>query len=51
MLGQHDARLHHVEIVDIRRIEISKGGGENVRLLLIVALEADPVSRPQHGTQ
>ena len=51
VLGQHDARLHHVEIVDIRRIEISKGGGENVRLLLIIPLEADPVTGLQHGSE
>ena len=51
MLGQHDARLHHVEIVDLAGSRSARARGEQIRLLLVVALQADPVARPQHGSE
>ena len=51
VLGQHDARLHHVQVVHLRVVDLGERHREQVRLLLVVALEADPVARPQHGFQ
>ena len=51
MLRQHDARLHHVQIVDLGEIDGEKRGGEQIRLLLVVALQADPIARPNDGFQ
>ena len=41
---QDDPRLHDVEVVDPRRVDARQGLGEEVGLLLVVALEADPVA-------
>jgi len=53
--------LHHMQIVDARRIHIRQGGGEKIGLLLIVALDRDAVAglsdrfeqlgRPLRGTE
>ncbi len=51
MLGQHDARLHHVEIAHLCRIGRQQRGAQHVRLLLVVALEADQVARPYNCLQ
>ena len=48
MLGQHDARLHHVEIVQHLGIGFGQAGREEVRLLLIVTFEADTIPGPDH---
>ena len=48
MLGEHDAGLHDVQVVQQRRVGLGERGGEPVRLLLVVALEADPVPRAYH---
>ena len=48
MLGQHDARLHHVQVVDLRAVDIGERRREQVGLLLVVAFEADAVAGPQH---
>ena len=45
MLRQHHPGLHHVQIVDLGRIDREQGRAEQVRLLLVVALQADPVAR------
>ena len=44
MLWQDDARLHHVQIVDLGRVDRAAARGEEIRLLLVVALEANPVA-------
>ena len=44
MRGQHDARLHHVQVMDLRGVEVRERRGEDVGLLLIVALQAHPVA-------
>ncbi len=48
MLGQHDARLHHVQVVDLRAVDVGERGGEQVGLLLVVAFEAHAIAGPQH---
>ena len=48
MLGQHHARLDHVQIVDPRRVHRCQPLGQHVRLLLVVALETDAVAGTQH---
>ena len=48
MLGQHDARLHDVQIVQHFRIGFGQAGRQEVRLLLIVAFEADTIPGPDH---
>jgi hypothetical protein len=45
MLGQRQDGLHHMQIVDPRRIHIRQGGGEKIGLLLIVALDRYAVAR------
>ena len=49
MRGQHDARLHHVQVVDLRRIDARQRLGKQVGLLLVVAFEADPIARADDG--
>ncbi len=51
MLGQHDARLHHVKIVDSGGIDAGQRRGEKIRLFLIVAFKADAVERPDHSLE
>ena len=51
MLGQHDARLDHVQVVDLRRVAGAEAAGEAVGLLLVVALQADPVAGPKDRLQ
>ena len=41
---ENDSRLHDMEIVDSRPVDACQDLGEKVRLLLVVALEADPVA-------
>ena len=47
MLRKHDARLHHVQVVNPVRVAGAQPPGEAIGLLLVVTLEADPVPRPQ----
>ncbi len=51
VLGKDHAGLHHMKIVDLRRINVSEGGSENVGLLLIVTLQTDPVARTKNCFQ
>ncbi|MGY4455572.1 hypothetical protein ACVWZR_010232 [Bradyrhizobium sp. i1.3.1] len=51
MFGQNDARLHHVQIVDLGQIDRQQRAAQEIRLLLVVAFEANPVARPDHGLQ
>ena len=44
MVGQRDDRLHHVQIVDPRRIDLRQGRREKIRLLLIVAFDRHAVA-------
>jgi hypothetical protein len=44
MVGQRQDGLHHVQIVEQRRIDIPQGGGEKIGLLLIVALDRHAVA-------
>ncbi len=48
MLGQHDARLHHVQVVDPAAVDFRERGGQQVGLLLVVPFQADPVARAQY---
>src|SRR5471032_1264210 len=41
---ENDPGLHDMEVVDSRRVDVRQDFGEKVRLLLIVALETDPVA-------
>ncbi len=51
MFGQDDAGLHHVQVVHLGAVDGDQRGAERVRLLLVVAFQADPVARPQDGLQ
>src|ERR1700690_258699 len=42
---ENDPRLHDMEIVNPRRVDVRQRLGQEVGLLLVVALEADPVAR------
>ena len=44
MIGQRQHRLHHVQIVQARRIGFCQRGGEEIGLFLVVALDRDPVA-------
>jgi hypothetical protein len=44
MVGQRQDGLHHVQIVDPRRIDTRQGGSEKIGLLLIVALDRHAVA-------
>ncbi len=44
MIGQCQDRLHHVQIVHARRVDIGKCRGEEIRLLLIVAFDGNAVA-------
>ena len=48
MLGQHDAGLHNVKIVQHLGIGFGQAGRQEVRLLLIVAFEADTIPGPDY---
>ncbi|MET4244312.1 hypothetical protein ABIB07_007581 [Bradyrhizobium sp. RT10b] len=41
--GQDHPRLHHVQVMDILGVEVRERRGEDVGLLLIIALQAHPV--------
>ena len=49
MLRQHDAGLHHVQIIHLGEIDRQQRAAEQIRLLLVVALQANPVARPNDG--
>jgi hypothetical protein len=49
MLRQHHARLHHMQIMDLRAVDFRERRGEQICLLLVVAFEADAIARAQHG--
>ena len=51
MLWQNDTRLHHVQIVDLGQIDRQQRAAQEIRLLLVIALQANPVTRPDHGLQ
>ena len=48
VLGQHDTGLYDVQVVQQFRIGLGQAGREKVRLLLVVAFEADAISGPDH---
>jgi hypothetical protein len=48
VLGQHDAGLHDVQVVQHFRIGFGQTGSQKVRLLLVVAFEADTIFGPDH---
>jgi hypothetical protein len=49
VLGQHDAGLHDVQVVQNFRISVGQTSRQKVRLLLVVAFEADAISGPDYG--
>jgi hypothetical protein len=49
MLGQCQHRLHQMQIAQLRGIGLNQTARKKVRLFLIVALDADAVSRFDHG--
>ena len=51
MRGQRQHRLHHVQVVHAGRIKIGQGLGEEIGLLLVVALQADLVAGLQQCMQ
>ena len=42
---ENDSRLHDMEIVDSRPVDVRQDLGEEIGLLLVVALEADAIAR------
>ena len=44
MLGAADAGHDHVQIVKFARVDLGQGAGEEIRLLLVVALEHHPIA-------
>jgi hypothetical protein len=48
VLGQHNAGLHDVQIVQDFRIGFGQAAGEEVRLLLVVTFEADTIPGPDY---
>src|SRR5258705_13850699 len=46
---ENDSRLHDMEIVNPRPVDVRQYLGKEVGLLLVVALEADPVARADDG--
>ncbi len=51
MLGQHDAGLNHVQIMHLACIDRDQSARQQIRLLLVIAFEADAIAGPQHGLQ
>ncbi len=49
MLRQHDARLHHVQVVHPGKIDRKQRAAEQIRLLLVIAFQAHPVAGPNDG--
>src|SRR6185437_6512245 len=45
MLRQDHTGLHHMQVVDLGRIDRHQGGGQQIGLLLVVAFQADPIAR------
>ena len=43
--------MHRVQVVDPMNIHSRKTLSEEIRLLLIIAFETDPVARPDDGLQ
>jgi hypothetical protein len=48
---QDDARLNHMQVVQLSGIGLRKALGQEVCLLLVVALQADPVAWPDDSLQ
>ncbi|MNI44971.1 hypothetical protein D3C73_993710 [compost metagenome] len=48
VLGQHHARLNHVQVVQNLIVRGSQRHGQQISLLLIVAFQADAVAGPDH---
>jgi hypothetical protein len=51
VLGQHDAGLHDVQVVQNFRISVGQASRQEVRLLLVVAFEANTIAGPDYGLQ
>ena len=51
MFRQHDTGLHHVQVVHLGEIDREQRAAEQIRLLLVVAFQANPVARPNDGFQ
>ena len=49
MLGQHDAGLHNVQVVQNFRISVGQASRQEVSLLLVVTFEANTIAGPDHG--
>jgi hypothetical protein len=43
---QDDAGLNHVQVMQLAWVRLREAFGQEVSLLLVVALQADPVARP-----
>ncbi len=48
MFGQRERRLHHVQVVHLCGIDPASARGKKIRLLLVVAFEANAVAGLQH---
>lgn len=49
MLGENDARLHHVQIMDPGEVDGEERAAEQIGLLLVVAFQADPITWPENS--
>ena len=49
MFRQHNTGLHHVQIIHLGEVDRQQRAAEQIRLLLVVAFQANPVARPNDG--
>ena len=51
VLGNHDSGLHHVQIMNFAVVDRRQGGRQQIRLLLVVTLEANTVAGTKNCLQ
>jgi hypothetical protein len=51
MIRQREHRLHHMQVMHARRIDLGQRRGEKVGLLLVVALDRHAIAGLDHGFQ
>src|SRR6202789_41914 len=51
VLGKHDSGLHHVQVMNFAVVDRRQGGCQQIRLLLVVTLEANTIARTKNCFQ
>ena len=51
MLGQNHAGLYQMQVVHFGGVDRRKRAGQQIRLLLVVALQTNAIARPYHSLQ